>query len=191
MACWIDTRSGSSDPFSARIERTKGATFQTWRKLRFSTNDLANLAVSGEGADPDGDGPIRCMYLTNGASISGFTLTNGGTRAVTYGEAPLHEYESYGGGVWCESTNSVVLSNCVVAGNSAYFAGGGAYGGTLNNCTLNVNSTSYLDGAGGLGGRGLLRHAEQLRAQRQSCRIRRWDRSLHAEQLHLKQQLRY
>src|SRR5207302_1843221 len=116
------------------------------------------------------------MYLTNGASISGFTLTNGGTRAVTYGEAPLHEYESYGGGVWCESTNSVVLSNCVVAGNSAYFAGGGAYGGTLNNCTLNVNSTSYLDGAGGLGGRGLLRHAEQLRAQRQSCRIRRWNR---------------
>jgi hypothetical protein len=56
VACWMDTRSGSSDPFSARIQRTKGTTFETWRKLRFSTNDLANLAVSGEAADPDGDG---------------------------------------------------------------------------------------------------------------------------------------
>ena len=56
VACWMDTRSGSSDPFSVRIQRTKGTSFETWRQLRFSTNDLANLAISGEGADPDGDG---------------------------------------------------------------------------------------------------------------------------------------
>ena len=29
---------------------------ETWRKLRFSTNDLANPAVSGDQAGPDGDG---------------------------------------------------------------------------------------------------------------------------------------
>ena len=56
VACWIDTRSGSSDPFSARIQRTRGATFETWRNLRWGTNDLANLAITGPAADPDGDG---------------------------------------------------------------------------------------------------------------------------------------
>ncbi len=81
----------------------------------------------------------RCVYLTNGASLSGFTLTNG--RA--------HQ----GGGLWCESIN-VVVSNCVVSRNSTFgqylhtsccdphvapaFAGG-VYGGTLNNCILSDN----------------------------------------------------
>jgi hypothetical protein len=56
VAVWIDIRAGNNDPYAIRINRTKGTTFDTWRKLRFSTNDLANLAVSGENADPDGDG---------------------------------------------------------------------------------------------------------------------------------------
>ncbi|MEO8425791.1 MAG: hypothetical protein ABI651_01635, partial [Verrucomicrobiota bacterium] len=56
VATWIDTRAGNNDPYSVRIQRTKGTTFETWRKLRFSTNDLANAAISGENADTDGDG---------------------------------------------------------------------------------------------------------------------------------------
>jgi len=73
----------------------------------------------------------RCVYLASGASLSGFTLTNG--------------HAAYGGGVFCESTTAV--SNCVAAGNSAYSGGGGAYGGALNNCTLSGNSAPQGGGA--------------------------------------------
>jgi hypothetical protein len=84
-----------------------------------------------------GDGAIRCVYLTNGASLSGFTLTKGATRAVD--DYPTNR-ESSGGGLWCESTNDVIVSNCVVAGNSAYLGGGGAYAGTLKNCAVTGNN---------------------------------------------------
>ncbi len=77
----------------------------------------------------------RCVYLTNAASLSGFTLTGGTSES--------------GAGVFCESTNAV-LSNCVVSGNSSRSyssggfpaVGGGAIGGTLNNCILTGN-TAY------------------------------------------------
>ncbi len=94
----------------------------------------------------NGDGAIRCIYLTNGASLSGFTLTNGATRAVN--DYPTNR-ESSGGGLWCEPTNTVVVSNCVVTGNSAYHIGGGAYGGTANKTG---NSASYGGGGGASGG---------------------------------------
>ena len=55
-AVWIDTRTGNLDPYAVRISRTRGTTFAAWQKLRFSTNDLANAAISGENADPDHDG---------------------------------------------------------------------------------------------------------------------------------------
>ena len=47
-------------------------------------------------------GGNHCASLANGASLSGFTLTNG--------VAPS------GGGVWCASANAF-LTNCVIAGN--------------------------------------------------------------------------
>src|SRR5437762_3229621 len=53
----------------------------------------------------DGGASVRCVYLTNGASLSGFTLTDGRAQV--------------GGGLWCESANAVV-SNCVVSGNSSF-----------------------------------------------------------------------
>jgi hypothetical protein len=87
----------------------------------------------------DGSGVLRCVYLTNGPSLSGFTLTNG------------FAYEK-GGGVLCEAGDSVV-SNCSITGNKVsapgfYVSplveacGGGAYGVTLNDCTLSGNSAN-------------------------------------------------
>ena len=97
-----------------------------------------------------GAAAVRCVYLTNGAVLAGFTLTNGATQ--TSGD--MFKQMS-GGGVWCESGSSVV-SNCVLTGNSAYGYGGGAYSGRfsysgrLNNCTLSRNSAG--EGGGAVGG---------------------------------------
>ena len=85
----------------------------------------------------NGTTAIRCVYLVNGASLSGFTLTNGATAMW-----------QFAGGVWCESAYSVV-SNCLIIANSSYDDGGGAYQGTLNNCTLRGNSVIWRDGYGG------------------------------------------
>jgi hypothetical protein len=95
----------------------------------------------------NGDGAIRCVYLTKGATLSGFTLTNGATRSVF----PLQDFNSLedsGGGVWCDHVGALV-SNCVLTANSADIGGGGAYWGTLNNCTLIRNSVTGWDGSGG------------------------------------------
>jgi len=56
VAIWIDTRTGSPDPFIIRMRRDRGTTFEAWRRLRFAGTDLATPAVSGEAADPDHDG---------------------------------------------------------------------------------------------------------------------------------------
>lgn len=65
----------------------------------------------------NGDGAVRCVYLTNGAVLTGFTLTSGATR--TNGDDFV---EQSGGGLWCDSTNAVV-ADCVLSGNSAEYGG--------------------------------------------------------------------
>jgi hypothetical protein len=91
----------------------------------------------------NGDGAIRCVSLTNGATLIGFTLTNGATRATN--DYVLY-LESTGGGVWCQA-NEAVVSNCVIVGNSAYRAGGGFYAGTLYDSTLRGNTAANGGGA--------------------------------------------
>jgi hypothetical protein len=92
----------------------------------------------------NGNGAIRCVYLSAGAVLSGFTLTNGATRKL--GDV---EHEQKGGGVWCPST-AEVITNCVLARNSSCVRGGGVYGGTLNHCLLRDNTSQY--GGGTYGG---------------------------------------
>jgi hypothetical protein len=85
----------------------------------------------------NGDGAIRCVLLANGASLTGFTLTNGATLA--FGSSLFKANHDFnGGGIWCASTNEMI-SNCVVIANAAYSGVAGVYSGTLNNCTLSDN----------------------------------------------------
>ena len=84
---------------------------------------------------------VRCLYLTNGVTFAGFTLTDGETRNGG-GDLIL---ENCGGGAWCES-NNVVISNCVFSANIAAWAGGGCYQGTLINCAF-TNNYGYFGGA--------------------------------------------
>jgi PKD repeat protein len=120
------------------------------------TNAVVLRSVNGpsvtliEGAPGSSDSPwesIRCVYVGDGALISGFTLTNGVSWGYNWGCKG-------GGGAYCEPF--AVVTNCVLTGNSALYSdewgafpclGGGVYGGTLYNCTLTGNSAGSGGGA--------------------------------------------
>jgi hypothetical protein len=98
------------------------------------TNAITIQGVDGEAETSiTGSNVMRCIYLANGATLTGFTLTDG--------NAPN------GAGVYCASTNGTVISNCVIIANAASNQGGGAYQGTFFNCTVIENHSQ--SGGGG------------------------------------------
>jgi hypothetical protein len=112
------------------------------------TNGVTVCSVNGpavtaiQGAGPRGDSAVRCAYVGKDCVLTGFTLTNGFTRG-----SGDEIKEKSGGGVWCEV--GAVVSNCTlicktVGYNAGY--GGGAYGGTLKQCTL---TGGYVPTSGG------------------------------------------
>jgi hypothetical protein len=105
-----------------------------------SVNGASVTTIFG-GGNMGASSGIRCAYLTNGATLIGFTLTNGYTKLAN--EDVLHERS--GGGVWC-TDNSATISNCVFSGNAAQQYGGGAFRGTLLQCTL-LNNHANRGGA--------------------------------------------
>src|SRR5436190_22584772 len=127
------TRIVPGDTTPNRVAVTKAITVQ-------SVNGAAAAIIKGSQTPGITNGPtaVRCVYLTNGAALIGFTLTNGATQAGSGTDVGL------GGGVRSLSPSSVV-SNCVLVGNSALF-GAGAASGTLSGCILSNNIAQNAGG---------------------------------------------
>ena len=86
----------------------------------------------------NGTAAVRCVYLHEFGTLSGFTLTGG--------SVPI---SSYAGGVMAETL--CVVSNCVIVGNAGYYAGGvySGNGSLLVNCVIASNTATYSSGSGG------------------------------------------
>jgi hypothetical protein len=105
-----------------------------------SVNGPAVTVIEGNG--PIGDSAVRCVYLTNNATLIGFTFTNGATRS-----GGDWQTEQVGGGVWCEDMSGTI-SNCVIVNNSAIDMAG-ANSGTLQSCFISGNvAPDAYSGAG-------------------------------------------
>ena len=150
------------------------------------TNPITVQSVNGPNAtiimgDNNGKGypsQAGCIYLTNGATLIGFTLTNGATYGgiyatstnvvitncvITHCSSPVYPATHSGTFFNCLLTNSTgaiagVLDKCILAGcgedgclmNDCVISNaGGAYGGVLNHCLISRNSSMYGGGAYG------------------------------------------
>ena len=121
-----------------RVCVTNAVTLRSVNGPEFTIIKGAPDGVTGS----NGDAAVRCVYLTNSASLIGFTLTNGYT--MTNGDSI---FDTGAGGVVLFA--NTVVSNCVISGNMALYSAGAVlyYGGTMNNCTLSGNRALGTAGA--------------------------------------------
>ena len=95
-------------------------------------NAIQVRSVNGPEVTTIVGGPgMRCVYLANGATLAGFTLTNG--------------MATSGGGIYATSRWEAVVSNCVIAGNQAVY-GGGVHSATLYDCLIRGNVAQHSGG---------------------------------------------
>jgi len=119
-------------PLTNRVSIWKAIT------VRSLNNDRVNTIIKGAWvAATSGSAAVRGVYMTNGASLVGFTVTNGST--VTWVESVAAWDDTVGAGIWSQSTNTVI-TNCLIAGNAAHYTAGGVYKGTLYNSVVSANS---------------------------------------------------
>jgi len=88
-----------------------------------------------------GTNAVRCAYLTDGAELIGFTLSNGYTRASSSSSV------GSGGGAFLDQGG--VLSDCIVRANNSYGGGGGIYlrqGGSLQGSIIQSNQSEASGG---------------------------------------------
>ncbi len=104
-----------------------------------SVNGPWATTILGAGA-VNGPAAVRCAWLTNGASLNGFTLTGGATRS----SGDTTNLES-GGGAWC-SASAAYIRNCIIASNAAASYGGAVLRGTVSGSLICSNTTSAPSG---------------------------------------------
>ena len=107
-----------------------------------SVNGASSTVILGRG--PIGPNAIRCVFFQNGATLDGFTLSNGAT--LNTGDEHI---DQSGGGMFCNYSGTIV--NCKILGNKAAVYGGGVecyYGGNVSYCTISGNSSG--DDGGGI-----------------------------------------
>jgi hypothetical protein len=120
------------DAVSNRVAITKAVTVQ-------SVNGPSETVIQGDMLQPG-----RCVYMTNGATLAGFVLSN----SIAWpppSTLSLTCVDGDGAGVWC-ADRSAVVSNCVIRGNTATGRGGGAYRGTLIRCSVLENNVHGFGG---------------------------------------------
>ena len=126
-----------------------------------SVNGAAVTTIQGR-SDPvttNGPAAVRCVYVTNGAWLVGFTISDGHTRELS-GGGDDEERRQGGGGAWLDRGG--LVSNCVFTGSSAARCGGGvhcSYGGLVTDCTFSGNEAGIGGGAACFGG-GVLEDSE-------------------------------
>jgi hypothetical protein len=110
-----------------------------------SVNGWRSTTIQGAWDPVSTNGPlaVRCVWMTNGAVLSGFTIQNG----ATLGNQISSESRYSGGGVWCSSISAAV-SDCILTNNSANAYGGGAAYGGFNNCFIAGNNSFAGYGGG-------------------------------------------
>jgi hypothetical protein len=126
-----------------------------------SVNGAAATVIAGAG--PLGDSAVRCVYLTNRATLLGFTLRAGHTLTAATASADYHGggavvrggsavrdsvmegCGAYGEGGGAYADGGSLISNCTMRGNSGRWAGGGAYArrSTVMDCWVNCNTSYY------------------------------------------------
>lgn len=101
----------------------------------------ADFTVIRGAADPvstNGPAAVRCVYLGQGSSLTGFTLREGHTQS-----ANDINFDQSGGAAYAWGAT---LKDCIIERNRAGFYGGGVYGGVLTNCAILFNTAVHAGG---------------------------------------------
>ncbi len=94
-----------------------------------------------------GSNAVRGVYLTGGATLAGFTVSNGATFAM--GTNTGHSlFERSGGGIYLDDAS---VSNCIVVQNACANYGGGVYGSSgAVVCAAQISSNWAANYGGGM-----------------------------------------